>query len=331
MLSKAQKKTLRETAANWLFRLQEIEADHPDRTRFERWLLESRNHQEAYIEMERIWKKLDSPEQLNLLTDGLKERKQQIHSSRIKASITALGIMLFTVIGFNGYQHWQSQPLAHIAAIGRDGTITKQALDDGSKLTLSAKSDLDITYYRDKRVVKLKRGEVIFEVARDENRPFIVDSGTTKVTVLGTRFAVNRLKELVRVSVDHGKVRVESQDINGITFGKPMILTDDQVAEVKGAESPVKVGRPAADGFGFEQGMITFYKADLPEIAETLSRYRTDPVELQIADNIHTHLSARIKLRNLNLFLNGMPELAPVTIKQEPGRTIITEKKNSQK
>lgn len=331
MLNKAQKKSLRETAANWLFRLQEIEADHPDRGRFERWLLESHSHQEAYTEMERIWSKLDSPEQLNRLTDGLKERKQQLNGSRIKTVITTLSVMLFAFIGFNGYQHWQAQPLAHIAAIGREGTITKQELDDGSRLTLSAKSDLDITYYRDKRLVKLNSGEVIFEVARDENRPFIVDSGTTKVTVLGTRFAVNRLKTLVRVSVDHGKVQVESQDINGTVFGQPIILTNGQVAEVKGHDLPIRTDRPALDGFSFEQGMITFNKADLPEIAETLSRYRTDPVDLQSADNVHTHVSARIKIRNMNLFLNGLPELAPVSVHHEPGRTVITGKKVSQK
>lgn len=330
-MNKAQKRTLRETAANWLFRLQEIEDDHPDRSRFERWLLESHAHQEAYTEMERIWKKLDSPQQLSLLTDGLKQRKHLLSGNRIKSAITTLSMILFASVGFYSYQQWQAQPLSHIAAVGRAGTISNQQLEDGSKLTFSAKSELDITYYRDKRLVKLKRGEVIFEVARDESRPFIVDSGAAKVTVLGTRFAVNRLKALVRVSVDHGKVQVDAQDAKGVIYGQPLILTNGQVAEVNGSDSPIKVDRPASDGFSFEQSVITFTKAELPEIAETLSRYYPHPVELQSADRVHTHVSARIKTRNVGLFLSGLPDLAPVTIKQEPNRTIIVGQQMTQK
>ncbi|EUJ10295.1 Fe2+-dicitrate sensor, membrane component [Methylophilaceae bacterium 11] len=331
MINKIQKRTLRETAANWLFRLQEIEADHPDRGRFERWLLESHAHQEAYTEMERIWQKLDSPQQLGLLTDGLRERKHRLSGSRVKSAITTLSVILFASVGFYTYQQWQDQPLSHVAAVGRAGTISNQQLEDGSKLTFSAKSELDITYYRDKRLVKLKRGDVIFEVARDEGRPFVVDSGTAKVTVLGTRFAVNRLKNLVRVSVDHGKVQVDAQDVNGTLYGKPLILTNGQVAEVNGYHSPIKVERAASDGFSFEQGVITFNKAELPEIAETLSRYYQQPVELQSADYIYTHLSARIKTRNVDLFLSGLPDLAPVTIKHESNRTVILGQQINQK
>ena len=331
MLNHSRKRALRETAANWLLRLREIEADHPDWARFERWLLENAAHREAYSEMERIWGKLDSPQELDLLADGLKQRKQRLKGARTKSAIAILSVMFFAVLGVQGYQHWQAQPLAHIAAVGRSGTISTQQLEDGSTLTLNARSELEITFYRDKRLAKLTRGEVIFDVAPDQKRPFIVDSGTTKVTVLGTRFAVNRLKALVRVSVDHGRVRVESQDANGIVDAQALTITNGEVAEVRGNQAPIKVDRPASDAFSFASGVITFNKAELPEIAETLSRYSQYPIELQSADNLHNHVSARIKAKNVNLFLNGLPDLAPVTIQQQPERTLIIGKQANQK
>lgn len=331
MIHKNHKRALRETAANWMLRLREIEADHPDRGRFERWLLESEAHREAYSEMERIWSKLDSSQELDLLAHGLKQRKQRLKGSRMKSAIAIVSVMAFAFLGLRGYQHWQAQPLAHIAAVGRAGTISSQQLEDGSQFTLNARSELEITFYRDKRLVKLTRGEVIFDVAPDQNRPFIVDSGAAKVTVLGTRFAVNRLTALVRVSVDHGRVQVESQDANGITDAQALTITNGEVAEVRANQAPFKVDRPASDAFSFANGVITFNKAELPEIAETLSRYSTHPIELQSADNLHNHVSARIKARNVNLFLDGLPDLAPVTIQQQPERTLIIGKQTNQK
>ena len=37
-------------------------------------------------------------------------------------------------------------------------------------MTMNTGTDIEVTYYRDRRLVNLKRGEAIFEVARDERR-----------------------------------------------------------------------------------------------------------------------------------------------------------------
>src|SRR5690606_25450933 len=106
-------------------------------------------------------------------------------------------------------------------------------------------------YYRDKRVAVLNKGEVIFDVAHDPERPFIVDSGHAQITVLGTYFAVNRLNQLVRISVDHGRVSVEAHHPDGNLRFEPLILSDGEVAEVEAGNRPVKVNRNAQDAFGF--------------------------------------------------------------------------------
>lgn len=322
MINQHQRRALRETAANWFFKLQEMEADHPERSRFERWLMESQSHRDAYSEIEELWGKLDSPQVLNTLSDGLKQRKQRIKLGKVKSTMTAMSLVVCAWLGVSSYQHWQAQPLSHIAAVGKTGTISIQKLQDGSKLTLNANTALNITYYRDKRLAQLKQGEAIFDVAPDASRPFIVDAGSTRVTVLGTRFAVNRLRALVRVSVDHGSVSVEAADLPA-SSGHALILHNGQVAEVSNHNSPVLVDRPAADAFSFAQGLITFNKADLPEIAETLSRYSLSPIELQSVDGIHTHVSARIKARNVQTFIHGLPDLAPVKIQQEKESIVI--------
>ena len=329
MHSQSRKKALRETAAIWFYRLQNMEMDHPDRSRFEAWLLENPAHQAAYQEVERVSQKLSSIHEVDQLSAALKHQNKTKRSSRLKTTVTALSVFLFASVGLVGYQHWQAQPVLHMAAISNVREIKTQQLEDGSKIIINSKSDLEITYYRDKRVAKLKRGEVIFEVARDENRPFIVDSGTTKVTVLGTRFAVNHLKNLVRVSVDHGRVRVESQDSAGNVLAQPVILNGHQVAEVIQHSQPRKVDRAYEDGFSFEEGIISFDNADLTEIAETIARYRVQPIIVSAVDGNETRISARVSVGNIEGFLNRLPKLMPVSLKHESDKTIITgQKKN---
>jgi transmembrane sensor len=250
------------------------------------------------------------------------------HATKVKKSLGgALGMLLAVTIGLFGYQAWQSQPVMHLAVNAEPGEISVQALQDGSKLMINANSDVEITYYRDKRMVKLNRGEVIFEVARDESRPFIVDSGHAKITVLGTRFAVNRLQNLVRVSVDHGRVRVEPQDLDAKASGTPIILRDGQVAEVNGSSHTAqRVQHTAADAFSFINGVVTFDRAGMQEIAETLSRYRKLPIFSEVSTGNNARITAIIKSNDVEKFLRNLPDMAPVSVQSSTERTLIMDR-----
>ncbi len=65
-------------------------------------------------------------------------------------------------------------------------------LADGSKVWLNANSRLSyfMSAVGKERRVKLE-GEAFFEVARDESKPFVVETLSGEVTVLGTSFSVN--------------------------------------------------------------------------------------------------------------------------------------------
>lgn len=332
-----QKKTLRETAIKWFMRVQKMDAEHPDRTRFEAWLMADASHQQAYAEVEGLWENLDSTPQVERLVSALDKKQSANNSRKLKTAFTALSLILMAAAGMLGYRTWQAQPVMKMVASASIGQIKSQVLDDGSKLTINANSDVEVTYYRHQRHVTLKRGEVIFEVTPDESRPFIVDSGRAKITVLGTRFAVNRLQNLVRVSVDHGRVQVEtqgqveSQDAEGKPTNNSTILTNGEVGEVSGSQSPVRINRPAIDAFSFEQGLISFNDAGLDEITETLSRYRTPVVSMQKSTGGDPHITAVIKAHNVEKFLKSLPDLAPVAIQYQPEQTIVvsqTSRKN---
>lgn len=319
---------LREVAIGWFIRIKDIEADDPLRSKFEQWLMASVAHQQAYADVAKVWASFDSPHELEKLADIADQDaffQQSARSKKIKNAIAgAMAAVAIGMAGLLGFQTWHAQPVMQMVAQVEVGQVQSQRLEDGTLMTMNTGTDIEVTYYRDRRLVTLKRGEAIFEVARDESRPFIIDSGKAKITVLGTRFAVNRLQKLVRVSVDHGTVRVEPQNVESATPSSALILHDGEVAEVKqDATKAVRSHNQASDAFAFEKGMVIFEEADLDEIAETLSRYRKLPLVAEQPVSGNVHISSMLKTDAIETFIHQMPEIAPVKIVATPTATLI--------
>lgn len=319
---------LREVAIGWFIRIKEAEADDPVRSKFEQWLMASVAHQQAYADVTKVWASFDSPRDLEKLADIADQEaffQQSARARKIKNVIAgALAAVAIGMSGLLAFQTWHAQPVMQMVAQVETGKIQSQRLEDGTLMTMNTGTDIEVTYYRDRRLVTLKRGEAIFEVARDEGRPFIIDSGKARITVLGTRFAVNRLHKLVRVSVDHGTVKVEPQHPATASQARPLILHDGEVAEVKqDATTVTRSHHQAADAFAFEKGMIIFEEADLDEIAETLSRYRKLPLLAEPPVSGKVHISSMLKTNAIETFIHQMPEMAPVHIVPTTKATLI--------
>lgn len=102
-------------------------------------------------------------------------------------------------------------------------------LDDGTRLWLNAESSLKYPF----RFTAMERrvhisGEAYFEVAYEENRPFIVVGKKAEVKVLGTHFNINTFNN-TRVTLLEGLVKVLTQnhkDSGLIRPGESAIIND---------------------------------------------------------------------------------------------------------
>jgi len=321
---------LSKTAAKWFIRMQEAAPDSAERTQFEAWLMQSPQHQQEYASISEAWIGIDSVDELQKLADArqAKQENQRIHQNKrtkkIKNTLGAISAcMVFAfagLIGYQQYQQWQTAPTMQLASQSNTAQIITQSLEDGSQITLNASSQIQVTYYRHQRHIDLLKGEAIFNVEKDANRPFVVETNTAKITVLGTRFAVNKLSQLVRVSVDHGKVQVESK-----ADGSKILLQNGQVAEIPNGQVVQPKNAQAADYFKFATGTIVFNQAGMLEVAEVLSRYRQKNVIVhgKLQDNI----SAVFQVKDTETFINTLPKIANVAINQTTESTIIQSQK----
>ena len=320
--------SLNKTAARWFIRMQDAEIDSPERTQFEHWLMQSEMHQAEYASIADAWNGIDSVEELKKLAAAKQANQflnQQKRSKKIKNAMAMLSVcFIFIFAGlfsFEQYQQWLAKPTMQMASESAATQILTQKLEDGSEITLNASTKIQVTYYRHQRHIALLQGEAIFNVTKDADRPFIVETNTAKVKVLGTRFAVNKLSHLVRISVDHGSVLVESKaPVNTI------ILRNGQVAEVaqdgiSGLQSVKLKNTVAADYFKFATGTVVFNQADIIEIADVLSRYGSRKVIAQ--GDSQEKISAVLHTKDLETFINTLPKIANVTVKQTQESTVI--------
>lgn len=117
-------------------------------------------------------------------------------------------------------------------------------LPDSSRIWLNAGSSL--SYYDDafgdtERRVVLK-GEGYFNVSSDRSRPFIVQTETALVRVVGTSFNVRADKDSVYLDVEEGRVRFSPSDSTGhgsvlITAGESArVGNNNQVSKAQATE-----------------------------------------------------------------------------------------------
>ena len=165
-----------------------------------------------------------------------------------------------------------SWPAAATTYSTRRGEIRLVPLGDGSSMTLNTQTTAKVLFTREERHVELIEGEVLFDIAREADRPFIVEAGTSRVQAAATSFTVSRLAhEAVKVTVRQGSVQV-----SGLS-AQPTILTANTQAMVPLGMANIQTATIAAPemnrDLAWQQGMLSFEDTPLAKAADQFSRY----------------------------------------------------------
>lgn len=142
-------------------------------------------------------------------------------------------------------------------------------LADGTKVWLNSESQLTypVQFTGNTREVMMK-GEVCFDVAKNEKQPFIVKTADVEVTVLGTLFNMEAYPEDQRITTTlvRGKVEVN-------TGMKKQILIPDQQVVVE-ADGRIQMKKVNGEGYvSWTNGVFHFTEASLDEIMTRLARW----------------------------------------------------------
>ena len=158
----------------------------------------------------------------------------------------------------------------HILSVPNGGQF-KITLPDGSQAWLNAASTLRFPTRFDEHERRVfLTGEGYFEVSGDGHRPFLVESGSQVVRVVGTHFNIKAYagEEAVRTTLLEGVVDVSSTE----QPEKPVRLRPGQQAIASpGAIRTVPVD--AEQAVAWKNGVFNFQNASLNEIIRQLERW----------------------------------------------------------
>lgn len=153
------------------------------------------------------------------------------------------------------------------------GTFFHLVLSDGTKVWLNADSRIKypVAFGEDKRQVELQ-GEGYFEVAKEEDRPFVVSTDRMDVRVLGTTFDVNTYEDQGKVFVvlKEGLVEVLAEG------NESRIITPGQMASLNVFDlgAGIQVEKCDVEAYtAWKQGSYSFRNMPLTEMLKQVSRY----------------------------------------------------------
>ena len=193
---------VRDEAAAWFVRLQEPNVSVEQRRRFDAWLNEHPQHRKEFQLLQGLWTAADllPTSRLKALAETPPTRRERRPLLRyaVAAGVLAVALGLGLFSGLNNPSGYRAE---FVTALGERRHV---ALPDGSVIDLNSRSRLQVRYEQDRRVIELSAGEAMFSVEHDASRPFIVEAGSGRVTVTGTRFDVRRDATQTRVAVEQG-------------------------------------------------------------------------------------------------------------------------------
>jgi ferric-dicitrate binding protein FerR (iron transport regulator) len=183
-------------------------------------------------------------------------------------------IIALTLGGSFWYRQMQKtdEPVAMQTIFVPAGQRVNITLPDGSNVWLNARTHLTypVSFNSKDRTMELD-GEAYFEVAKNEHKPFIVQTAQGIVEVLGTDFNLEAYssREEFETTLMKGRVKIK---LNGSVGGEEVWLTPDKKAVLKDGKLQVE---PVDDytSYRWREGLICFKNESFVSIMDDFEKY----------------------------------------------------------
>lgn len=312
---------IKETAAHWVAKRHTAQWSSADETQLNDWLDASIGHRVEYLGHEKTWrdsKRIESMRAGGGSSDIVPATEQRSRAWVVGVAASLLIVCAGTVLGWM-HLHGQRGDFYRTEF----GVITALPLSDGSRITLNTASEIRLAIDHSGREVELKHGEAFFEVAHDPSRPFSVDAGGRRITVVGTKFSVRHEHGDLRVVVTEGKVSLSDSDV---------ILRAGTIANAKQGESMTVQERTPAQAeelLSWRDGYLTFDETPLAEAIAEFNRYNARKLVIADAALASLPVSGHFRWTSIESFARLLEEGFPVVVAREDDRVVLGSRQQS--
>ncbi len=241
-----------------------------------------------------------------------KERAKQHKTRRIYGWMryAAMFVSVFLLGGFAYLVYQANNPSEALLAVTTKNEIKELKLPDGTKVWLNKHTTLKYPYeFSEKKRQVYLEGEGYFEVMKNPDKPFIVQSEAMQVRVLGTvfNFKSDKAKMSAVATLLKGEIEVKGNHEEGM-----IILAPGQKAELNGITRRLVVKQVDTGIENWHNNQFVFEKADIFTIARTLENSYGVKIILAPDMNMDKTYSGTLKKKDnveavLNLIKNAIP------------------------
>jgi transmembrane sensor len=297
-------------AATWFVTHRAGPLDERQRTQFFAWLKASPIHMEEYLSIAALESSLgaatDDPDtSLEVLLEAARRDTSaqvlDLRSGRSAgarapertrgsnpwwlgaAGLAGIGMVAAVLVWAFGAGQWLNLPKTYETTHG--GQATWQ-LADGSVLHLNTDSRVTVRFTDHERLVTLRQGQALFEVAHEAARPFRVSAGDSSTVAVGTEFDVYRRGDATQITVVKGRVLVypgPSAPASAGTVADEHSLSvsaGQQVTVRSGILPTAPVSADLHRAVAWLERQIAFDQQPLDEVAGEFNRYNRISFEI---------------------------------------------------
>lgn len=252
--------------------------------------------------------------------DGLRRYRRGI-AVGLAASI-ALAIAMPIVL--QSIRSMQLQPAVTTVAT-RAGENRDVPLDDGSTVSVGARSSLRVALSRDAREVTLERGEAFFQVAKDPARPFTVKIANTTVAAVGTAFNIRSAGERVVVAVAEGIVKVDAPAAQGAAPSRAQLGVGQQLSiNTNDGSSSMQVV-DASGIAAWRDGLLQYRDEPLPSVIADVARYSEHDIVIADPAVAELRVTGTVFANDVESWLQSLEAALPVRAIRAPDGAVRLE------
>lgn len=225
---------IREFAVDWISR-RDAGLSSADELEFQTWLAADPHHAAAIDALEPTWSAINRSRYAGRGEDlrwqvatRVARKKRRLYAM----AIPGLGLAAVIVTALLWWSSTVSEVSVPTVALRPD----QQLLPDGSTVELNFGTEIAVAFTPDKRNVRLLRGEALFQVAKDNTRPFVVTAGNIAVCAVGTAFTVRVDPHQVNVVVTEGRVAVDQN-----SMARPAAFPPEPASSAHGADPEISL------------------------------------------------------------------------------------------
>lgn len=348
MKMKEDNERIAEEAADWFIANQGDERiPDEEQRRFTQWLESSPRHAEEYLELAQLTRDLsNAPRMDGASIDALVERARVADDGDNVVEIGARGqggrktpssrgrpwlpfaaaaALVMVVVGWQGsavVSRLRPDPqVKELRFASAHGELPPpRTLADGSVLQLNTDTSVVVRYSAAERRIDIERGQAVFTVEHDSERPFLVIAGDARVLDIGTKFDVYLQPDATVVTVLEGRVEVSSQRASG-----KLSLVAGQQVRVKAGELPDAATQVEAEReTAYLRRQIDVEDKSLGYVVDEFNRYIAVPIQITTPQLREKRINGAFPIDDVGQFLDFL-RLQQLRVEASATRILVSQ------